>query len=192
MGTGHHAARAVADHRHDFPRPDLRGAVGLCGVIASRRLGAERIILLGRHPDRIALAREFGATDIVSERGDEAIARVRDLTNGLGVHSALECVGHGEAMRTALSITRAGGAVGRVGVPQDEAMPASVPAFFNNITIAGGPAPARAYIEELMPDILEGRINPGRVFDRTTNLDGVPDGYRAMNDREAIKVMIEF
>jgi threonine dehydrogenase-like Zn-dependent dehydrogenase len=192
MGTGHHAARAAQVGPGKIVAVVGDGAVGLCGVIASRRLGAERIILLGRHPDRIALAREFGATDIVSERGDEAIARVRDLTNGLGVHSALECVGHGEAMRTALSITRAGGAVGRVGVPQDEAMPASVPAFFNNITIAGGPAPARAYIEELMPDILEGRINPGRVFDRTTNLDGVPDGYRAMNDREAIKVMIEF
>ncbi|HEV7485610.1 MAG TPA: zinc-dependent alcohol dehydrogenase family protein [Thermoanaerobaculia bacterium] len=192
MGTGHHAARAAQVGPGKIVAVVGDGAVGLCGVIASRRLGAERIILLGRHADRIALAREFGATDIVSERGDEAIARVRDLTNGLGVHSALECVGHGEAMRTALSITRAGGAVGRVGVPQDEAMPASVPAFFNNITIAGGPAPARAYIEELMPDILEGRINPGRVFDRTTNLDGVPDGYRAMNDREAIKVMIEF
>jgi threonine dehydrogenase-like Zn-dependent dehydrogenase len=192
MGTGHHAARAAKVGPGKIVAVVGDGAVGLCGVIASRRLGAEQIILLGRHADRIALAREFGATDIVSERGDEAIARVRELTGGLGVHSALECVGHGEAMRTALGITRAGGAVGRVGVPQDEAMPASVPAFFNNITIAGGPAPARAYIEELMPDILEGRINPGRVFDRTTNLDGVPEAYRAMNDREAIKVMIEF
>jgi threonine dehydrogenase-like Zn-dependent dehydrogenase len=192
MGTGHHAALAakVGPGRSVAVVGD--GAVGLCGVIAARRLGAERIILLGRHPDRIALARAFGATDIVSERGEEAITRVRDLTNGLGVHSALECVGHGEAMRTALGVTRAGGAVGRVGVPQDEAMPASVPAFFNNISIAGGPAPVRAYIEELLPDIMEGRINPGRVFDRTTNLDGVPDGYQAMNDREAIKVMIEF
>jgi len=123
---------------------------------------------------------------------DEAIARVRDLTNGLGAHSVLECVGHGESMRTALGIARAGGAVGRVGVPQEETLPASIPTFFSNITIAGGPAPARAYIEELMPDILEGRIQPGRVFDRTTDLDGVPEGYRAMNDREAIKVMIDF
>jgi threonine dehydrogenase-like Zn-dependent dehydrogenase len=192
MGTGHHAALTAKAGPGKIVAVVGDGAVGLCGVIAARRLGAEQVIVLGRHPDRIALAKEFGATDIVSERGDEAIARVRDLTNGLGVHSALECVGHGEAMRTALGITRAGGAVGRVGVPQDEAMPASVPAFFNNITIAGGPAPVRAYIEELMPDILEGRINPGRVFDRVTNLDGVPDGYRAMNDREAIKVMIEF
>jgi threonine dehydrogenase-like Zn-dependent dehydrogenase len=192
MGTGHHAARAAQVGPGKIVAVVGDGAVGLCGVIASRRLGAERVILLGRHADRIALAREFGATDIVSERGDEAIARVRDLTDGLGVHSALECVGHSQAMITALSIVRPGGAVGRVGVPQDEAMPASVPAFFNNLTIAGGPAPARAYIEELLPDVMEGRINPGRVFDRTTNLDGVPDGYRAMNDREAIKVMIEF
>lgn len=153
--------------------------------------GAERIILLGRHADRIALAKEFGATDVVSERGAEAVARVRDLTNGRGAHSVLECVGHTEAMRTALGISRAGGAVGRVGVPQEETMPASIPSFFNNITIAGGP-PVRAYIEELLPDVMEGRIQPGRVFDRLTNLDGVPDGYRAMNDREAIKVMIGF
>jgi threonine dehydrogenase-like Zn-dependent dehydrogenase len=192
MGTGHHAARAAKVGPGKTVAVVGDGAVGLCGVIAAGRLGAERIILLGRHADRIALAREFGATDIVSERGEEAIARVRDLTNGLGVHSAMECVGHAEAMITALSIARPGGAVGRVGVPQDQAMPASVPAFFNNITIAGGPAPVRAYIEELLPDVLEGRIKPGRVFDRTTNLDGVPDGYRAMNDREAIKVMIEF
>jgi threonine dehydrogenase-like Zn-dependent dehydrogenase len=192
MGTGHHAALAAKVGPGKTVAVVGDGAVGLCGVIAARRLGAERIILLGRHADRIALAKEFGATDIVSERGDEAIARVRELTNGLGAHSVLECVGQGEAMITALGIARAGGAVGRVGVPQDETMPASQPAFYNNITIAGGPAPVRAYIEELMPDILEGRIQPGRVFDRVTNLDGVPDGYRAMNDRQAIKVMIGF
>jgi threonine dehydrogenase-like Zn-dependent dehydrogenase len=192
LGTGHHAALAAKVGPGKIVAVVGDGAVGLCGVIAARRLGAERIILLGRHPDRIALAREFGATDVVSERGEEAIARVHDLTNGLGAQSVLECVGHGEAMLTALGIARAGGAVGRVGVPQDEAMPGSVPAFFGNITIAGGPAPVRAYIEELLPDILEGRIHPGRVFDRVTNLDGVPDGYRAMNDRQSIKVMIDF
>jgi threonine dehydrogenase-like Zn-dependent dehydrogenase len=168
------------------------GAVGLCGVIAARRLGAEQIILLGRHPARIALAREFGATDIVSERGEAAIQRVRDLTGGLGAHSVLECVGLEQATVTALSVARAGGAVGRVGVPQDRAIPAGVETFFKNITIAGGPAPARAYIPELLPDVLAGRIDPGRVFDRVTDLDGVPDGYRAMDEREAIKVMIEF
>ena len=166
--------------------------MGLCGVIAARRLGAEQIILLGRHPDRIALARAFGATDVVSERGDAAIERVRELTGGLGAHSVLECVGHGDAVRTAVAIARAGGAVGRVGVPQEETVPNAKASFFANVTIAGGPAPVRAYIEELLPDVLAGRIEPGRVFDRLTNIDGVPDGYRAMNDRRAIKVMIGF
>ena len=190
MGTGHHAALAAQVAPGKIVAVVGDGAVGLCGIIAARRLGAEQIILLGRHADRIALARAFGATDIVSERGEEAIARVRALTGGLGVHSVLECVGHGQSTETALGIARAGGAVGRVGVPQQETLPAAIPTFFGNVTIAGGPAPVRAYIEELMVDILEGRIEPGRVFDRTTNLDGVPDGYRAMNDREAIKVMV--
>ena len=191
MGTGHHAARAAKVGPGKTVAVVGDGAVGLCGVIAARRLGAEQIILLGRHPDRIALARDFGATDIVSERGEEAIQRVRDLTGGLGAHSVLECVGLGQATVTALSIARPGGAVGRVGVPQDASIPEASPTFFKNITIAGGPAPARAYIEELMPDVLEGRISPGRVFDRVTSLDGVPDGYRAMDEREAIKVLIE-
>jgi threonine dehydrogenase-like Zn-dependent dehydrogenase len=190
MGTGHHAARAARVGPGKTVAVVGDGAVGLCGVIAARRLGAEQIILLGRHPDRIALAREFGATDIVSERGDAAVERVRELTGGFGAHSVLECVGYEEATVTALSIARPGGAVGRVGVPQGEAIPAALPTFFANVTIAGGPAPARAYIEELLPDVLEGRIEPGRVFDRTTDLDGVPEGYRAMNDREAIKVLI--
>jgi threonine dehydrogenase-like Zn-dependent dehydrogenase len=190
MGTGHHAALAAKVAPGKIVAVVGDGAVGLCGIIAARRLGAEQIILLGRHADRIALARVFGATDIVSERGEEAVERLRALTNGLGAHSVLECVGHGQSTETALGIVRAGGAVGRVGVPQQKTMPASIPTFFGNVTIAGGPAPVRAYIEELMIDILNGRIEPGRVFDRTTNLDGVPDGYRAMNDREAIKVMI--
>jgi threonine dehydrogenase-like Zn-dependent dehydrogenase len=192
MGTGHHAALAARVRPGKAVAVVGDGAVGLCGVIAARRLGAEQIIMLGRHPDRIALAKEFGATDIVSERGGEAIQRVRDLTGGLGAHSVLECVGLGQATVTALSIARAGGSVGRVGVPQEESIPAALPTFFSNITIAGGPAPARAYIEELLPDVLEGRIEPGRVFDRVTDLDGVPDGYRAMDEREAIKVLIEF
>ncbi len=192
MGTGHHAALAAKVGHGKAAAVVGDGAVGLCGVIAARRLGAERIILLGRHPNRIALARAFGATDIVSERGDEAVERVRELTDGLGVHSVLECVGLEQSMLTAISIARPGGAVGRVGVPQDETMPASRPAFYNNVTVSGGPAPARAYIEELLPDVLEGRIEPGRVFDRAMPLEEVPDGYRAMNDREAIKVLIEF
>src|SRR5919206_334489 len=156
------------------------GAVGLCGVIAAKRLGAEQIIILGRHEDRIALAREFGATDVVSERGEEAVERVRGLTGGFGTHSVLECVGYEQAVATAIGIARPGGAVGRVGVPQDETIPASLPAFFGNVTVGGGPAPVRAYVEELLPDVLEGRIEPGNVFDRTVDLDGVPEGYRAM------------
>jgi threonine dehydrogenase-like Zn-dependent dehydrogenase len=192
MGTGHHAALAARVAPGKTVAVVGDGAVGLCGVIAVRRLGAERVILLGRHAARIALAREFGATDIVSERGPEAVEAVRDLTGGRGAHSVLECVGHGEAMLTALGIARAGGAVGRVGVPQEASIPSALPSFFSNITIAGGPAPVRAYIQELLPDVLEGRINPGRVFDSVIGLDDVPDGYRAMNEREAIKVMIEF
>src|SRR5437870_6926136 len=192
MGTGHHAAVAAKVGPGKTAAVVGDGAVGLCGVIAARRLGAEQIIILGRHPDRIALAREFGATDVVSARGDEAVERVRELTDGFGVHSVLECVGLEQSMLTALGIARPGGAVGRVGVPQDETLPASQPAFYNNVTVGGGPAPCRAYIDELLPDVLEGLIEPGRVFDRVVRLDEVPDGYRAMNEREAIKVLIEF
>jgi threonine dehydrogenase-like Zn-dependent dehydrogenase len=190
MGTGHHAARAAKVGPGRTVAIVGDGAVGLCGVIASRRLGAEQIILLGRNPDRIALAKEFGATEIVSERGGEAIERVRELTEGLGAHSVLECVGLEEAVLTALEIARRGGAVGRVGVPEDETFPGGV-AFWKNVSVGGGTSPARAYIDELLPDVLEGRIGPGRIFDRATNLEGVPEGYRAMNDREAIKVFIE-
>ena len=191
MGTGHHAALAAKVGPGKSVAVVGDGAVGLCGVIAARRLGAEQIILLGRHADRIALARAFGATDIVSERGEAAIERVRELTGGLGAHAVLECVGLEQSTLTAMSIARPGGAVGRGGVPQDASMPAAKPTFYNNVTISGGPAPVRAYIEELLPDVLEGRIEPGRVFDRVIDLEGVPDGYRAMNERESIKVMIE-
>jgi threonine dehydrogenase-like Zn-dependent dehydrogenase len=191
MGTGHHAALAAKVGPGKTIAVVGDGAVGLCGVIAARRLGAGRIIILGRHPDRIALAREFGATDVVSERGGEAVERVRELTDGNGAHSVLECVGLEQAIVTALEIVRPGGAVGRVGVPQSESIPAAQPSFYANVNIGGGPAPVRAYIEELLPDVLEGRIEPGRVFDRVASLDEVPDGYRAMNEREAIKVMIE-
>src|SRR5947199_2373642 len=166
MGTGHHAAVSAKVGPGKIVAVVGDGAVGLCGVIAARRLGAQQIIILGRHADRIALAREFGATDVVSERGDEAVERVRELTGGFGAHSVLECVGLEQSTLTAISITRPGGAVGRVGVPQDEEMPASQPAFYNNVSVSGGPAPVRAYIDELLPDILEGRIEPGQVFDR--------------------------
>jgi threonine dehydrogenase-like Zn-dependent dehydrogenase len=190
MGTGHHAAVVARVERGSSVAVVGDGAVGLCGVIAARRLGAEQTIIMGRHRDRIALAKEFGATDVVSERGDEAIESVRELTGGHGVHSVLECVGLEQSELTAIEIARPGGAVGRVGVPQDEKIPASQPAFYNNISVSGGPAPVRAYIEELLPDILEGKIEPARVFDRVIGLEEVPDGYRAMNDRESIKVMV--
>jgi threonine dehydrogenase-like Zn-dependent dehydrogenase len=191
MGTGHHAALAARVGPGKAVAVVGDGAVGLCGVIAAKRLDAEQVIILGRHHDRIALAKDFGATDVVSERGDEAVERVRELTGGFGAHAVLECVGHGQSMVTALGIARPGGAVGRVGLPQHDEIPTTMTTFFDNVTISGGPAPARAYIEELLPDVLDGRIEPGRVFDRVTDLDGVPDGYRAMNEREAIKVMVE-
>ena len=189
MSTGHHAAVSARVGPGMSAAVVGDGAVGLCGVIAARRLGAEQIILLGRHPDRVALGREFGATDVVGERGEEAVERVRELTGGHGAHAVLECVGLEDAVVTALEIARPGGAVGRVGVPQEGTIPGSV-AFWKNVSVGGGPAPARAYIEELLPDVLEGRIEPGRVFDRSGALDEVPDGYRAMNDRESIKVMV--
>src|SRR5437773_8017748 len=166
MGTGHHAAVTAKVGPGKIAAVVGDGAVGLCGVIAAKRIGAEQIILLGRHPDRIALAREFGATDVVSERGDEAVERVREITGGLGVHAVLECVGLEQSLRTALAIARPGGAVGRVGAPQQDSIPEAVSTFFRNVTVGGGGAPARAYIEELLPDVLEGRIEPGRVFDR--------------------------
>jgi threonine dehydrogenase-like Zn-dependent dehydrogenase len=154
-------------------------------------LGAEQIIVLSRHAGRAALAKELGGTDIVSEHGDDTVEHVRQLTGGFGAHSVLECVGSAEAMRTAMGIVRAGGAVGRVGVPHYEAIPASGGAmFYNNVTVSGGPAPVRAYVEELLPDILGGRIEPGRVFDSVITLDEVPEGYRAMDQRRALKVMI--
>jgi hypothetical protein len=143
MGTGHHAAVVAKVGPGKSAAVIGDGAVGLCGVIAAKRLGAEQIIILGRHPDRIALAKDFGATDVVTERGEEAVERVRELSGGFGVHSVLECVGLEQSELTAISIARPGGAVGRVGVPQDEKLPASQPAFYNNITVAGGPAPVR-------------------------------------------------
>lgn len=191
MGTGQHAAvvARVAPGKDAAVIGD--GAVGLCGVIAAKRLGAEQVILLGRHPDRIALAKAFGATDIVTERGEAAVERVRALTSGKGVHSVLECVGTEDAMATCIGIARAGGAVGRVGVPHYVATPGSQQAFYRNIIVGGGPAPVRAYIDELLPDILEGRIEPGRVFDRQMSLEQVPEGYVAMDRRESIKVMVK-
>lgn len=190
MGTGHHAAVSARVSQGKKVAVIGDGAVGLCGVIAAKRLGAEQIVILGHHPDRIALAKDFGATDVVSERGEEAVERVRKLSGGAGVHSVLECVGTEQSMLTAIGMARPGAAVGRVGVPHYATIPASQPSFFNNITVSGGPAPVRAYITELLPDILEGKIHPGRVFDRVVDLNQVPDGYRAMNERKSIKVLV--
>jgi threonine dehydrogenase-like Zn-dependent dehydrogenase len=190
MGTGHHAAVVARVRPGGTVAVVGDGAVGLCGVIAAKRLGAEQIIIMGRHEQRTALAKEFGATEVVSERGEEAVERVRDLTGGYGVQSVLECVGTEQALDTSMAIVRPGGAVGRVGVPHYEAIKGAQMMFYNNVIVGGGPAPTRAYIPDLLPDVLEGRIDPGRVFDRTVTLDGVPDGYRAMNQREALKVLI--
>jgi threonine dehydrogenase-like Zn-dependent dehydrogenase len=190
LGTGHHAAVVAGVGPGDSVAVVGDGAVGLCGVIAAKRLGAEQIIVMGRHEDRTSLARELGATDVVAERGGEAVELVRELTGGVGVHAVLEAVGTEQSARTSVEIARPGGAVGRVGVPHYPAIPEAQPMFYKNVKVGGGPAPTRAYIDELLPDILDGRIEPGRVFDRTVGLDGVPDGYRAMADRESIKVLV--
>jgi threonine dehydrogenase-like Zn-dependent dehydrogenase len=191
MGTGHHAAVVAGVKPGDSVAVVGDGAVGLCGVIAAKRLGAEQIIVMGRHAARTDLARELGATDVVAERGDEAVARVRELTGGFGVHGVLECVGTEQSALTSIEIARPGGAVGRVGVPHYPTLPQAQPMFYKNVKVGGGPAPVRAYIEELLGDILDGSIEPGRVFDRTVDLDGTPDGYRAMAERESIKVMVK-
>lgn len=190
LGTGHHAAVVARVRQGGSAVVIGDGAVGLCGVIAAKRLGAEQIIVMGRHEARLDLARRFGATDVVRERGEEGVERVRALTGGLGAQSVLECVGTGQAMETSMGVVRAGGAVGRVGVPHYEVVPGAQMMFFRNVIVGGGPAPVRAYIDELLPDILEGRIEPGLVFDRTVDLDGVPAGYAAMDRREALKVLI--
>lgn len=189
MGTGHHAAVVAGVKPGDSVAVVGDGAVGLCGVIAAKRLGAEQIIIMGRHEDRTSLARELGATDVVAQRGDEAVQRIKELTS-FGVQGVLECVGTEASTQTAVEIARPGGAVGRVGVPHYPAVPLAEPMFYKNVKVGGGPAPVRAYIDELLPDILDGRIQPGRVFDRTVDLNGVPDGYRAMADRESIKVLV--
>jgi threonine dehydrogenase-like Zn-dependent dehydrogenase len=189
MGTGHHAALTARVRPGAIVAVIGDGAVGLCAVIAARRLGAAQIIVMGRHESRLTLARDFGATDEVRQRGEQAIERVRDLTGGYGVHCVLECVGSAQAMDTALGIVRPGGAIGRVGVPHYAPIDGNG-TFYRNIVIAGGPAPVRAYLDELLPEVMDGRIEPGLVFDRTVGLDGVPDGYRAMNDREALKVLV--
>lgn len=190
-GTGYHAAVRAGIGAGTTVTVIGDGAVGLLGVLSAKRLGAERIILMGRHRARTDLGVEFGATDVVPERGDEGIARVRELTGGDGTHAVIEAVGYRDAYDTAFGVVRDGGVVSRVGVPQyDEAPVGFERMFVRNVTLTGGVAPARAYIDTLLPGVLDGTVDPGRVFDRTVTLDEVPDGYRAMHERTALKVLI--
>lgn len=189
MCTGHHAAVSAEVQKGDIIAVVGDGAVGLCAIIAAKRLGAQRILALSRNPARQQLAREFGATDIVEQRGEEAVEVVMRLTDGVGVDAALECVGTGQATETAFAIARPGSIVGYVGVPHGAEL--TLPRMFGrNIGVHGGGAPVRAYLPELLEDVLAGRINPGRVFDFTTNLDGVADAYAAMDERRAIKSLL--
>jgi threonine dehydrogenase-like Zn-dependent dehydrogenase len=191
FGTGYHAAVKAGVNEQTTVTVIGDGAVGLLAVLSAKRLGAERIILMGRHKDRTDLGREFGATDVVPERGDEGVEKVRELTGGHGTHAVLEAVGHRPAYDQAVGVVRAGGVISRVGVPQYEEAPVGFGSLFRpNVTLTGGPAPVRAYIDELLPDVLEGRLDPGKVFDRTIGLDDVPDGYRAMDERAALKVLV--
>ncbi|MCF2129143.1 alcohol dehydrogenase catalytic domain-containing protein [Strepomyces sp. STD 3.1] len=190
LGTGHHAAVRGGVRPGSTVTVIGDGAVGLLSVLAAKRLGAEQIVLMGRHRARTDLGRAFGATDVVAERGGEGIDKARELTGG-GSPIVLEAVGHRPAYEQAYGVVRVGGTISRVGVPQYEEAPVGFGSLFGpNITLTGGPAPARAYIEELLPDVLEGRIEPGRVFDRTVPLDEVAEGYRAMDAREALKVLV--
>ncbi|MFD3463705.1 zinc-binding dehydrogenase [Nocardia fluminea] len=190
-GTGHHAAVKARVTAGTTVTVIGDGAVGLMAVLSARQLGAERIVLMGRHKHRTDLGREFGATDIVAERGAEGIAAVRELTGGDGSHVVIEAVGHMPAYEQAIGVVRPGGVISRVGVPQYSKAPVGFGTLFGpNITLTGGPAPARAYIDTLLPGVLDGSVDPGKVFDREIGLDEVPEGYRAMDDREAIKVLV--
>ncbi len=189
MGTGHHAAVSAGVREGLTAAVVGDGAVGLCGVLAARRLGAERIIILGHQPARLELARRFGATDIVSNRGEEAVRQVIEMTQG-GADAVLECVGTGDAMNAAVGISRPGGRVGFVGVPHHNVPIDMMQMFRRNIGMQGGMAPVRAYIPELLESVLAGHLDPSPVLDLTVPLDGVPEGYRAMDTRAAIKVMV--
>ncbi|MFB8107668.1 MULTISPECIES: zinc-dependent alcohol dehydrogenase family protein [Streptomyces] len=191
LGTGHHAAVGAGVTQGSTVAVVGDGAVGLCGVMAAKRLGAERIIALGRHTARTDIARRFGATDVVAERGEAALAAVRELTRGEGAHSVIEAVGTEQSMRTALDIVRDGGSIGYVGVPHGSASGVDLGVMFGrNIALRGGVAPVRTYIPELLPDVLDGTIDPSPVFDLSIGLDEVPAGYEAMDARTALKVLI--
>jgi threonine dehydrogenase-like Zn-dependent dehydrogenase len=189
MGTGWYAAVAAEVKPGSTAVVVGDGAVGLSGVIAAKELGAERIIAMSRHASRQKLATEFGATDIVTERGDEGIARVKELTGGIGADSVLECVGTQESMLQALRSTRPGGNVGFVGVPHDVEINGEE-LFYSHVGLRGGPAPVRRFLPDLIDRVLDGRINPGKVFDLTLPLDQVAEGYKAMDERRAIKALL--
>jgi threonine dehydrogenase-like Zn-dependent dehydrogenase len=190
MGTGHHAALRAGVGPGDSVAVVGDGAVGLCAVIAAKRLGATTIIAMSRHPQRQALARDFGATHIVEERGDAGIQRVRELTGGIGADRVLECVGTKESMDQALRSTRPGGMVGFVGVPNGGPELPIRQMFNRNVGVNGGVAPVRGYIEELLPDVRSGAIQPGRVFDLVLPLSEAAEAYAAMDERRATKVML--
>jgi threonine dehydrogenase-like Zn-dependent dehydrogenase len=189
MGTGWFAAEAAN------VKPGMTvvvvgdGAVGLLGVLSARQKGAERVVAMSRHPARQKLARGFGATDIVTERGDEGVARIQELTRGVGADAVLECVGTPEAMQQAIRSTRPGGTVGYVGVPHGVTLDGQA-LFFAHVRLFGGPAPVRRYLPELIDLVLKGKIDPGKVFDLTLPLDQVAEGYRAMDERRAIKTLL--
>ncbi|MFI6049843.1 zinc-binding dehydrogenase [Streptomyces violascens] len=193
MGTGHHAALCAGVRPGATVAVIGDGAVGLCGVLAARRLGAERIIVVSRHADRAAVAVRFGATDVVTERGGHAVEAVHELTRGLGAEAVLGAAGTGEAMHTALAVARDGGAIGFVGVPHDGNEGVDFRQMFRrNVALRGGIAPVRAYLPELLADVLAGRLDPSPVFDLAISLEDVAEGYRAMDERRAIKALIRF
>ena len=190
MPTGWHAAVSAGVRPGGTAVVVGDGAVGLCGVLAAVTLGAERVVAMSRHAPRQAVAKAFGATDVVPERGEEGVAAVMELTGGVGADAVLECVGTDDAMRTAFDIARPGSTVGFVGVPHGVQLPIGT-MFAKNVGLAGGMAPVRRYLPELLDLVLQGRIDPGLVFDLTLPLDRVADGYRAMDERSAIKVLIQ-
>jgi len=192
LGTGHHATVSAGVGEGDTCIVVGDGAVGLCGVLAARRLGAKRIVAMGHHEDRLDIAEQFGATETVAARGEAAIERATELTYG-GANHVLECVGAASAMDTAIEVCRPGGTVGYVGVPHgvDETGLDVFGLFRENRTLRGGVAPVRAYTDELLADVLQGTLDPSPIFTKTVDLEGVPEGYSAMDEREAIKVLVE-
>ncbi len=190
MGTGHHAAVSAGVTEGSTVAVVGDGAVGLCAVLAAHRLGASRIVSMSRHPERQAIAREFGATGIVEERGDEGVALVKELFDGIGPDCVLECVGTKESMDQAIRSARPGGMVGYVGVPAGGPELPVRTLFNSNVGVRGGVAPVRGYVEALLPEVLSGALKPGRVFDLELPLSEVAEAYAAMDERRATKVLL--